>query len=338
MFRRYKDAFPNIRLWAFVILSLLILLWMLLWSGSGSALVAGRGCKCLSTIREKDPSQSHGINMMEEFENDAVAIGTRSKKQEGRLEGSEGREDRRGGATMEKQERSMQLEDETRESSPAAPKSAPLVELPTFIINLKDREEKRNLILSRTSSMTPKPEVIEAVDGRLLDRSNGSWTRGERACLKSHMKALSRFIESGYPYGLILEDDANISLPEDLEAIKRIVSETPSDWGAISLGINYDYMPPDSVKVSDRVYRLNKGIILGTHAILYTQEAAKNLLDEQEWIQRWIKPEADYMLPYDLWLARPGSPAVLYFVVPALVSQKIEGSDTQGFQKRRMSS
>ena len=210
----------------------------------------------------------------------------------------------------------------------------PLSELPIFIINLKDRKEKLELILSRTNTTKPTPIVIEAVDGRELQPSNSSLTRGEVACFRSHIKALRQFLETDYPYGLVLEDDANIELPRNFSAIKKIVAEAPPDWGAISLGINYEWMPPDSIKITEQLYRLNGGILLGTHAILYQRKTAEYLIADQQWVERWTKPAAWHTVPYDLWLARPRKGADIYFVKPALVTQTIKGSDTQGFQKR----
>ena len=329
-------ASKNLRLWAIVLLSILALLWMLLWSSSGTNLVVERGCKYLTTIQEKDPAVSQKEEKVKEMEKGAHVVSTSIRKEDGKWKGLHTWSMPGGSTAMDEEKRLLQRGETTRDGSTHVPTLPQLKELPSFIINLKDRQEKRDAILSRTNLTVPEPKIIDAVDGRLLHRSNSSWTRGEMACFESHMKALRQFVNSGYPYGLILEDDANVTLPRDLEAIREIIEQTPPDWGAISLGVNFGYMPPGSVQVSERVYRLESGIILGSHAILYTQKAAKKLLDERAWMRRWIKPEAHYMLPYDIWLARPGSPAVLYFVAPALVSQKIEGSDTQGFQKKRL--
>ena len=210
--------------------------------------------------------------------------------------------------------------------------SPPLTELPIFIINLKFRTEKLQKILKNVNGTFPDPVIIEAVDGRSLNKTESTLTRGEIGCFKSHIMALTQFVSSGYPYGLILEDDAQIKLPDQFESIKNVVDKAPAGWGAISLGVNYDWMPPDSIQVSDNLYELNDGILLGTHAIIYTQEAARQLVREQQWIERWAKEDSWYSLPFDLWVVRPGSPVRVFFVAPAIASQTIKGSDTQGFE------
>jgi len=94
-----------------------------------------------------------------------------------------------------------------------------------YAINL-DRSVDRWNTLSRRAEVLNIPLVrIPGVDGmkigtenrvdcdaRAFERNNGrSILSGEYGCYRSHLKALSTFLETGEPIGIIVEDDIELS-------------------------------------------------------------------------------------------------------------------------------
>lgn len=201
-------------------------------------------------------------------------------------------------------------------------------EIPTYIINLKTRKERLSTILKRVNGTKPAPTIVEAVDGRDLRPSNNSLTRGEIGIFQSQMKALSLIAKNDALFGLILEDDASIVLPRDADAIYGFLREAPADIGVLSLGNNW--MPPEAQRVSEHLYSLNGGLLLGTHAILYSKEAAQRIIDNRRWIETHVDQKFWYDLPFDVWLSSPAQPVTIYFVAPSFVNQTMGYSDTQG--------
>ena len=200
--------------------------------------------------------------------------------------------------------------------------------LPTYILNLKARPDRLEKMLSQLKGMEPSPRVIEAVDGNELRPSNNSLTRGEVGIFMTQLRALELIAKGNYSYGLVLEDDAGIVLPRDLEQVFSFMREAPLDCDILSLGTNY--LPPESLKVSEHIYLLNGGGLFGAHAIIYHKNAAAAILEHQKWVEHHIDQRFWYPFPYDIWLARPWLPAKLYFVSPPFVKQTSGYSDTQG--------
>jgi GR25 family glycosyltransferase involved in LPS biosynthesis len=183
-----------------------------------------------------------------------------------------------------------------------------------YIINLKSRPDRLAGMLSRIRT-TPPPQIIPAVDGRTLPASTTELTRGEIGCFKSHIEALSAFVNQSKPYGIILEDDAKLQLPESYGDIIAVMQDAPSDWGLLSLGCNYFPKKQRRARsIAKRLYKLNGSYLLGTHAILYTKQAASALLDEV------FNAKFEFVLPWDLWLSRIHVPTKLYVVHPAIAT------------------
>ena len=124
-----------------------------------------------------------------------------------------------------------------------------LNEMPIFIINLKDRCGRKKEMQDELDKHKLKGEFIIAYDGRNLDvvvlRENDIITeqndvrplrRGEIGCYFSHIKCWEKILESGKPYGMVLEDDVifdsefRAKFNDIFEHIKDL------DWDTISLG------------------------------------------------------------------------------------------------------
>lgn len=78
-------------------------------------------------------------------------------------------------------------------------------------------------------------------DKNLLVHFDDHLTEGAIACAMSHHKALERL--ASHPeaeWGLILEDDVSVVVPQVDRAISRIVKQLPDDWQAVYLGYHHD--------------------------------------------------------------------------------------------------
>lgn len=101
-----------------------------------------------------------------------------------------------------------------------------------YVINLASSSERLALFKDATQSLNLKIIRVEAVDGRLTDRSDWldidesrfeyvtgrKMMPGEYGCYRSHIIALETFVKTGEPYAVILEDDV---IP-DTNSIDRI--------------------------------------------------------------------------------------------------------------------
>ena len=121
--------------------------------------------------------------------------------------------------------------------------------IPIFIINLKDRPERKKEMQEELDRHDMKGKFIIAYDGRNLDlnvlKENNFFTekddirplrRGEIGCYFSHIKCWELILESGKPYGMVLEDDVifdskfRTKFNDIFENVKDL------DWDIISLG------------------------------------------------------------------------------------------------------
>jgi len=75
----------------------------------------------------------------------------------------------------------------------------------------------------------------------LLVHFDDHLTEGAIACAMSHRNALERI--ASHPtadWGLVLEDDVSVVVPEVDRVIARILQRLPSDWQAVYLGYHHD--------------------------------------------------------------------------------------------------
>jgi hypothetical protein len=102
-------------------------------------------------------------------------------------------------------------------------------------------------------------------------------------------------VDKGYPCALILEDDARICLPDQLDQLNRYIQATPSDWDVLT------FSDADNKSVSRDV---NDLIIVPdaelwyTHIYLVSRAGAQKLLSKYE--------DTGMSEPYDLWLYGSG--------------------------------
>lgn len=66
-------------------------------------------------------------------------------------------------------------------------------------------------------------------------------TPGAVACALSHHKALRRVAQQDAEWGLILEDDVALVVPQVHRELEAIVAQLPAHWTAVFLGYHNKY-------------------------------------------------------------------------------------------------
>ena len=172
--------------------------------------------------------------------------------------------------------------------------------IPTYVINLKERPDRWRLFLAHDPVATAalKLHRVPAQNGKRLDPladpristqtrlnilRNDRRTHREIAtlgaigCSISHGKVWRRFLASGAPYAIVLEDDARPDFAT-LQKIKDLATDLPADTAIWLLGAylpNLVHEPIPSSKGWSNVYQFT-----ASHAYLITRAAAKKLLEQ----------------------------------------------------------
>jgi GR25 family glycosyltransferase involved in LPS biosynthesis len=203
-------------------------------------------------------------------------------------------------------------------------------QVPVFAISLARSTRRRARLLKQAEGV----HIIDAVDGTLLvspvqTQPNGEreLTRGERGCFLSHVKAWKAARATQADVSLILEDDANIKLPEQWPSILQLVRECPdTQWDIIFLGVN-DNPIETSPRVSPNLRKLQTHAY-GAHALLISRKGLDALLGAYE---------ADQLrahgveLPLDFWITE--QPLRMYWADPKLVEPfDVRDSETMRVQ------
>ena len=124
-----------------------------------------------------------------------------------------------------------------------------------FVVNLDQSSERLQAITQQASAvglnLTRVPGVLgRAVDPQAepaVDPTGYAMCHGRRinlnevGCYLSHLKALQAFLDSGAPYGLILEDDAGLP-PGYLELIDALISKNAA-WDIVKLSAFHSGTP-----------------------------------------------------------------------------------------------
>lgn len=166
--------------------------------------------------------------------------------------------------------------------------------LKIYILSLKVRQDRRTRI-TKSINNDERYEIIifDAIDGNTLKEKNSKLTKGEIGCFLSHCNVWN--IKNNDDFFMVLEDDANIILPEMFDSINTIISNTPLDWDIIFLGYNYirddkEILPNDIIKIK---------YAYGTHAMLIKSSCAKKL---QELTKDYINGTKNIETPIDVWI------------------------------------
>ena len=121
--------------------------------------------------------------------------------------------------------------------------------IPSFCINLKDRADRWNTMMTRFAAHGLQ---VERWDASTPDRTLGNYVDylkpTQRACTYSHISLFLHIMQMGYPCAFIMEDDAVFRhdwkeiVNEKLAAIER---EDP-EWDALFLNVAEETVPLES--------------------------------------------------------------------------------------------
>ncbi|XP_001608141.2 glycosyltransferase 25 family member [Nasonia vitripennis] len=167
-----------------------------------------------------------------------------------------------------------------------------------YMINLLRRPERRRRMMSCLNELGIQVEIIDAVDGRVLNESLlESWnikmmpgykdpyhkrpmTMGEVGCFLSHYIVWNRIVEDGDKISLILEDDVKFE-PYFRQKIKLILNELErfkKDWDLVYLGRKQMQRDTESWVEGSR-YLVHAGYSYWTVGYMLSAKGAKKLID-----------------------------------------------------------
>jgi hypothetical protein len=182
-----------------------------------------------------------------------------------------------------------------------------LYDLPTYVINMKERPDRWARFKSHDAVLSfRKLQRFPAVNGKRLkykqDRRISIKTRmnisrnyrrshyeiatlGAIGSSISHISVWKKFVASGAPMCLVLEDDVILSEVQ-VHAASQILSNLPSECGIWILGC---YLPnliiqPEGQSKWSHVHKFT-----AAHAYILTRDAAKKLLEEPYPIEMHIE-------------------------------------------------
>lgn len=169
----------------------------------------------------------------------------------------------------------------------------------TYYINLDDSMTRRASIEAQlTAAGISNSHRISAFDGRqislcdMADYDDKSALRflgrsvfnGEYGCYRSHLDALRQFLDSEYPYALILEDDALIST-DISAALTEAISELDTlgkPWDLLHLSASNPLILTRNIKTLGGGYTLSRAFYfpITTTALLWQRSAAEQFLHD----------------------------------------------------------
>ena len=134
----------------------------------------------------------------------------------------------------------------------------------------------------------------------------------------------------GVEWALVLEDDADVRLPEDWDrVVEMAVANTPVDWELLWVGATHIINPEKNVEVNSHV-NLNASLIWGTHAYLIKREAAGKLYEALKgYEQTHVLADFESLAPVDYFLSENKVvPLRQYVLSHDVIGQRDMGSDT----------
>ncbi len=144
--------------------------------------------------------------------------------------------------------------------------------VPIFIVSMTERRPERGREMRERIREDARYYIAEvgAVDGRKHLREGFIDGHGQVGCFLSHIGIWGRLARMGpgVEWALVLEDDADVRLPEDWDrVVEMAVANTPVDWELLWVGATHIINPEKYLEVNSHV-DLTASLILRTHAYL----------------------------------------------------------------------
>lgn len=194
--------------------------------------------------------------------------------------------------------------------------------LPVYIISLPRRNQRLASLLQR---MKPSTDYhirhVYAVNGKeFIEGFEEPLRAGQIGCWLSHITMWEMIAKQSEPYALVLEDDADIQLPQQMERIQNEIANLPSDWKILLLG-GHVVSPDRQLKITDTIVKPN-GTTYHTHAYIIKQSVAQDLARRTQQFKDQHNRRDWKMLPIDDWLSEPSTGLLdgFYVIQPNLVS------------------
>ena len=163
-----------------------------------------------------------------------------------------------------------------------------------FIVNLKiDKKRKSHIINELTKQKLDNYEIIDAVNGNEFDEKeikkntfknkmglnpwNTKMSSSQIGCALSHIKIYKQFIETGYDYALILEDDA-IFVENFKEKLINFIIDNFNYKKQIILLSELKQFYSKPINKIEKYELVNVTNAFFTHAYFINKEAAKSII------------------------------------------------------------
>jgi|25_taG_2_1085351.scaffolds.fasta_scaffold02313_5 glycosyl transferase, family 25 len=163
--------------------------------------------------------------------------------------------------------------------------------LPIYVVSLPEDKERRLRLSEEFPSTYPRFNFVEAIDMRgqhlenCMERTD-SLLPAELGCSLSHIKVLTRFLETDSECCLILEDDI-IGGDRSIEDVERSLKYLPKDFLVICGGQqglrNRSYLRGYETDFCGlyKVFRCSRRFVLRTCCYLLSRSAAETILATQ---------------------------------------------------------
>jgi glycosyl transferase family 25 len=205
-----------------------------------------------------------------------------------------------------------------------------------FCINLPKETGRRAFMTEQAEAAGLPLSFVAAIHGSELERpfDRYGYDEGraritkeimppnEVACFLSHRRALQRFLESDFAYGLILEDDVAIDMARLRAALDSL------DWIDERLG-DWDILRLEGPHHSRRVALYAKGPLTISCCIKYTS-GAQALLYNRASAEKVLARTERFWLPWDIQLGRNWESGLTIFELTPFAVERTELPSTIG--------
>ena len=214
------------------------------------------------------------------------------------------------------------------------------MDIPVLVINLDRSKERWEGLAARAAAIDIFPERVQAVDGNAIEPSERRELQlrkfqlwhgrrpmgGEYGCYMSHMRALDRVIAAGWPYAVILEDDAEF-LPDFVPRLRALTRlDLKPDLVKLYNHRTKGFITRAKTEAGDHVGRCIHGPLGSSMGYLVSGEGAAKL-------RAGALP---MFLPYDIALERGWAHGLrVYITRKPLLKPARSGSTIGGYKKTK---